>query len=174
MTAPTPEMIAALAPLREALLRRAGADAGRTLAQARREAAAVLGAAELAAADVAERARARGEAEAAELLAAERARARRVVRAADLGARATAYERLRTEVVAAVRGLRDEPGYPRVRARLVSEVRRLLGPDADITDAPEGGVLARAAGARVDRSLDAFAERAVTALGPEFDGMWAP
>lgn len=174
MTAPTREMTAALAPLREALLRRAEADAGRTLAQARRAAAEIVGAAELQAAESAEQARARGAAEAAEVLAAERARTRRAVRSAELAARAAAYERLRAEVVAAVRGVRTERDYPRLRERLAAEARRLLGQDAEITDAPNGGVYGRVAGARVDRTLDAVAERAVSALGPEFDGMWGP
>lgn len=120
------------------------------------------------------RARSRGEAEAEEVLATGRARARRTVRSADLAARAAAYRRLRTEVVAAVRRLRDEPDYPRLRARLADEARRLLGPDAVITDAAGGGVYGRTAAARVDCSLDAFAERAVAALGPELDGLWEP
>lgn len=166
------ELTDPLRPVRDALLRRAGAEAARTLAAARREAAEVVGAAEREAADLAERARARGEAEAEEVLAVERARARRTVRSADLTARGAAYERLRTEVIAAVRRLRDEPDYPRLRERLAAEVRRVLGPDADITEAPGGGVYGRTEGARVDCSLDTFAERAVAALGPELDRMW--
>lgn len=167
MTAP--EMIAALQPLRDALLRRAAADAERTLAQARREAAEVVGAAEREAAELTEQARARGEAEAEDVLAIERARARRAVRHADLAARTAAYERLRAEVVARLRRSRDEPG---LRERLAAEAHRLLGSDAEIADAPGGGVYGRIASARVDCSLDAFAERAMVALGPELDGLW--
>lgn len=172
MTAP--EMLATLRPLREALLREAEADAGQSLAAARGDAAEVVAAAEREAADLSERAQARGAAEADEVLAAERAAARRAVRSAELTARAAAYDRLRTEVVSAIRAMADGPDYPRLRERLAAEARRLLGDDAEITDAPGGGVYGRTASAQVDCSLDAFAARAVAALEPELDGLWSP
>jgi vacuolar-type H+-ATPase subunit E/Vma4 len=170
----TTEVLAALRPVREALLRRAEADAERCLAAARTDAAEVVEAAEREAADLSELARARGAAEADEVLAAERAAARRTVRSAELAARTVAYDRLRTEVVAALRALSGGPDYPILRERLAAEARRVLGDDAEIVDAPGGGVYGRTASGRVDCSLDAFAERAVAALGPELDGLWSP
>lgn len=168
------ELRTALEPLREALLAHARSDAGQTLARAHREAAQIMAVAEQEAEELAALARARGDAEAAEVMAAERARARRAVRSADLSARAAAHERLRAEVVAAVRRLRGEPDYPRLRDRLADRARRLLGPDAEIVDAPGGGVYGRAPGARVDCSLDALAEQALVELAPELDGVWEP
>jgi len=168
------ELTDALKPLRDALLRHAEADAERTLDAARQEAAEVIGAAEREAAELAERARSRGDAEAAEVLAAERATARRAIRSADMAARKVAYERLRAEVVAAVRRLRDEPDFPTLRDRLAAEAQRVLGPEAEIIEAPGGGVYGRTTGARVDCSLDVFAERAVAALGVELDRLWEP
>ncbi len=170
----TPEMLAALAPLRDALLRRAEADARRTLAAARREATEVVDAAEWEAGELADRARARGAAEAEEVLAVEQAAARRAARSAELAARTAAYDRLRAEVVTEVRRLARGPGYPPLRDRLAAAARRLLGDDAEITEAPGGGVYGRTAGGRVDFSLDAFAEQAVAALGAELDGLWSP
>ncbi|WP_040796387.1 hypothetical protein [Nocardia higoensis] len=167
------EMDVALRPLRETILRRARADADRTLAGAQADAVRVLGGAEHAAAAIREEARARGEAEGAQIAAAERARARRLVRAAELSARAQVYARLRERVTATLRELCDEPEYPLLRKKLAAEAYRMLGSDAVVEDAPAGGVLAEGEAARADLSLDGFAARAVAALGPELEGLWA-
>ncbi|MBP2478848.1 vacuolar-type H+-ATPase subunit E/Vma4 [Crossiella equi] len=168
------EITAALRPVREELLRRARADAERTVAQAGDHAARVLEDAERAAAAIRERARAQGAAEGAAAATARRAQARARVHAAELRARAQVYGLLRAQVRAELRGLRDGPEYPRLRELLAAEARRLLGAAASVTEAPGGGVLADGDGARADCSLDGFAERAVAALGPELEGLWRP
>ena len=58
-------------------------------------------------------------------------------------------------------------GWPPGRAQLA-------GPDAEISEPPEGGVVAVAAGRRWDFSLPALAGRAVDALGPEVERLWTP
>src|SRR5512145_470506 len=85
----------ALAPVREALLRRAREDAQRLLADADQAAAATLAAARHEAAEIRAAARAQGEADAGSVLAGERARLRRRARAMTLGAQGAAYEQLR-------------------------------------------------------------------------------
>ncbi|NKQ58867.1 hypothetical protein HFP15_39095 [Amycolatopsis sp. K13G38] len=170
----TAEETAALMPVREALLDRARADADRTLSEARADARRALEEAERAATQIREQASDQGEAQGTEAAVAERARARRLVRAAELRARSRAYQRLRAQVAAELRKLRADPDYPRLLERMADEARRALGEDATITTAPEGGVLAEGAGVRADYSLDAFADRAVAALGPDVEGLWAP
>ncbi|NIL53938.1 hypothetical protein HBK87_25785 [Streptomyces sp. 2BBP-J2] len=56
--------------------------------------------------------------------------------------------------------------------RLGHRARVLLGPGAEVTGHPEGGVLARAPGRRADLSLPALAERALDRLGGEVRTLW--
>ncbi|HEX7659628.1 MAG TPA: hypothetical protein VF444_09120, partial [Pseudonocardiaceae bacterium] len=96
----------------------------------------------------------------------------RTARARVLAAKAAAYQRLRREATDAVRGFRDEPGYPAVRAGLVAAARAMLGPDAEIIDDPGGGIMASAAGRRLDQTLRTVAARALDQLGPEVETLW--
>ena len=64
--------------------------------------------------------------------------------------------------------------HPQLRDRLAARARAELGPDARITDATDGGLLAEAPGRRLDLSLDALADLAVDALGAEVNRLWAP
>jgi hypothetical protein len=63
--------------------------------------------------------------------------------------------------------LRDEPDYPQLRAGLVGAAHRLLGPDADIREAPDGGLIVTSPGRRVELTLTAFADRAVDDLASQ-------
>ncbi len=163
-----------LAPVRARLLRGAREEADRIVAEARVQAAAVLRQARHDAEETSRQARARGRAEAALLAAAERRRGRERARSIALGAQRQAHEELRARVLAAAAGLRDEPGYEQLLARLTAMAARAAGPGASITADPAGGVVARSARAMVDCSLPRLAALAVDALGDRTGELWAP
>jgi vacuolar-type H+-ATPase subunit E/Vma4 len=163
----------ALAPLRAELLQRAAADAAATLAQATAEASDVLEAAEREAHDILEDARAAGAADTATAQATEQARTRRAHQSALLAAQRHAYEQLGSRATDAIRALRDEPGYPALRTRLAARAADILGADAVVTEASSGGVVAQAAGRRLDLSLPAFAARALERIEGGLDGLWS-
>ncbi len=165
---------AELEPVRAALLAAARADAAAVLAAADEDEAATMAAARAQVADLAGAARREGAADATAMLAADRARGRREARRIELSARQEVWDQLRSRARAAVTALRDDPGYGRLRDRLAARARELAGPDAVISEPPEGGVVAVSAGRRWDLSLPALAERAVGALGPEVEQLWTP
>jgi vacuolar-type H+-ATPase subunit H len=164
---PRPAMVAALAPVRAALLVAARAAADRTLASADAAATAALTEARERADRMLAEARRDGAADAGAVIADERAQIRRQARAVVLRARREAYDGLRAAARAAVCDLRDEPGYRAVRDRLASYARELLGPQATMRDTDGGGILAQAPGRRLDLSLRSFAERAVDRVAAE-------
>jgi hypothetical protein len=161
VTEPELSIVEALAPVRNALLAdaradaerldaRALGDAGRALAQAREQADRILA-----------EARAAGAADAAEVVARERAQARRRARTVVLRARREAYEELVAAARTAVSHLRAEPGYAELSGHLAGAARRLLGPHTRVEEAGGGGVVASSGGRRLDLSLTGFADRAV-------------
>lgn len=163
-----PPIARALAPVREALLAGARADAERTVARADAAAERSLAEARAAAARIREQARAQGAASGT-AAARERQRAsRRAGRTRVLRAQRDEYERLRHAARQAVARLASEPDYPRLRQRMVGAVTRALGPQATVRDGPGGGVVGEVPGRRVDYSLTGFADRAVDVemLGP--------
>ncbi|HEV7187335.1 MAG TPA: V-type ATP synthase subunit E family protein [Blastococcus sp.] len=175
MTRPTAAGFrSALAPVREGLLAQARADADATLAAADADAAVVVATAREQAATILDEARTRGERDAAVLEARERARGRREARSAVLQAQRDAYEELRRTARAAARQLRADPRYPDLVAALTERARVELGPGATVHEHPDGGVVAAAAGRRLDGSLEALADRALTGLGPDVQGLWGP
>jgi cell division septum initiation protein DivIVA len=163
-----------LAPVRAHLLRGAREEADRITAEARAHAAAVLGQARHDAEEAGRQARARGRAEAAPLAAAERRRGRERARSIVLGAQRQAHQELRARVLAAAVGLRDEPGYEQLLARLTAMATQAAGPGSRITADPAGGVVARSAQAVVDCSLPRLAALAVDALGDRTGELWTP
>jgi len=164
----------ALAPVRAYLLRRAEAEAGRILAEARAQADAILQQATSGAAETVGRARAQGEADAAAAAAAERSRGRDQARSIMLGARREAYQDLRAQVLSAAGGLRTEPRYQGLLGRLVTMATRAAGPGAAVTVQPEGGVVARSRDVVVDCTLPRLAGLAVDELGDQVRELWAP
>ncbi|MFF4603211.1 hypothetical protein ACFY12_10745 [Streptomyces sp. NPDC001339] len=163
---------AALEPVRGELLRAAHAEAGALLARADEEAAALLKEARAEALAIVESARRQGEAEGAAVGRSVLVRARRTARARELTARREAYEELRLRAVDRVRALRHSAGYPSLLDRLTCRARHLLGPDAQVTEHPAGGVVAHAPGCRVDCTLDALAARALDRLGTAAEALW--
>jgi hypothetical protein len=153
-----------LAPVRDALLASARADAARTTSEAEEAASATLAAARATAARIRREARAQGAASGAAAGAAERNRVRREARAEVLGAQRDAYERLLAAARRSAGQLAAEPGYPVLRRRLATAATGALGPGAALRDGDGGGVIGEAPGRRVDYSLAGFADRAVQAV----------
>ena len=165
---------AALAPVRAALLRRAREEAAGITARARRQAEDALARARGDAASQLASAREAGRAQAVPLAAALRSRGRREARAAVLNAQREAYEELRRQVRASVAALRGGPEYGPLMKRLREDAARAAGSGATVTEAPGGGVIARAPGIVVDCSLSRLADAAVDALGGQVTQLWAP
>jgi len=170
----TDQVEQALAPVRAHLLNGASTEVSRILAEARAQADAILQQVRQGAADTVGRAQAQGEADAAPAAAAECSRARDQARSIVLGARRTAYQDLRAQVIAAVGGLRTEPGYQRLLSSLVIMATRAAGPGAVITASPDGGVVARSPDVVVDCTLPTLASRAVDELGDRVRDLWTP
>ncbi|MER8007498.1 V-type ATP synthase subunit E family protein [Streptomyces sp. NPDC094149] len=164
----------ALEPVRAQLLRAARAEAGALSAAADADVRAVLAEADGQAAAILDEARGMGEADAAAARDAARARARRTARARELAARRECWEELRRRVVAGVEELRHADSYPALRARLAAHVRAALGPEAEVTEAPRGGVRGRTADRRLDCGLTALALRALDRIDGEAEELWAP
>ena len=163
----------ALQPARAELLRRAGADADRTIDDARREAARIIEDATETARQVTEKARAAGEAAGTAVAAAEAASLRLALRRELLAAQDDAYRQWRERGCEAVLRLRDEPGYATWQRALVRTARKALGEGARVSDHPGGGVIAEHGRRRLDLSLSAIAARALEAIAPEVAALWA-
>ncbi|MGZ4514759.1 MAG: hypothetical protein ACXVX5_08620 [Mycobacterium sp.] len=167
-----PDLVDPLAPVREELLARARADAERELAEADADAAATLAAAQSEADAILQAARAEGESDAAAVLSAKRARDRRQARAILLAAQREAYDELHSQVVQAASALRDNPGYGPWRDRMAEHARRVLGADALVSEAPEGGVRAEANGRRVAYTLVGLVDQVIDEMGADIEGLW--
>jgi hypothetical protein len=163
MTTPR-ELTAALAPLREVLLRAARVEVARIVSNADASAHSAIATAEDQARDCRNAARQAGIADAADAIARDRARSRRAARTAELHADREVYQGLRTEVRMAAERIAAGDKYPALRATLVAAARRQLGSDAETVDIAEGGIVATAGNRRVDLSLALLADRAADAV----------
>lgn len=165
---------AALGPVRAAMLRKARSQADQILAQAASAAEALVARAHADADAAVAQAEADGADAARPVVAAELGRNRRAARSAVLGAELVTRDELVRRTRAAIIGLRDEPGYPQWRDRLGVLAGRVAGPDAVITEHPDGGVVARGAGILVDCSLPRLADRAIASLAGQITGLCRP
>ncbi|WP_306187448.1 hypothetical protein [Streptomyces sp. MK5] len=179
MTAPAGRRDAAMAapadalePVRAELIRAARADADAALARARADADQMVRAARAQAESLLEQARRDGVRDGAAEAAWERVRARQDAWSRELAARAEVYAGLRGKVHAGIREAVTNDAA--LLTRLQERARALLGSDALITAADDGGVTARAAGRRVDLTADALTDRALARLGAEAETLWAP
>jgi len=172
MTSAIPD--AALEPVRLRLQRDAEHKAARLRADARAQAASIVAQAQQDAAAALAAALAQAAATADPLTTAELRRARETARSAVLSAQRAALDELRRRVRAAVAALPAEGGYDRLVQRISRLARQAAGPDAELTAAPTGGVVASRPGVVVDCSLDRLAEFAVAELGAAVTGLWAP
>lgn len=164
-----PRLDAALGPLHEALLADAQEEADRLLRRADEAVRATRAEAEASAARGRAVARSRGAADAAATVARQRSQAGSRARAILLEARREEYLALKRAARAAMTSLRADQGYPAMRERMADTVRRLLGPDARIDDAEEGGVIGSAPGRRLDYSLASLAEQMVDEVAAEVE-----
>jgi cell division septum initiation protein DivIVA len=166
----TPSVETALEPLRTLVLRRARADADAILAEADADAARVIGTARAEADRILAAARSSGAADAEALRVTEVARACRSARGLVLLAQRDVYDDVRRRTRAA---LTADDTAARVRAALEARARSVLGPDARIVDVPVGGVTGEIGGLRVDCSVDALVERAITVEAGRLAGAWS-
>jgi vacuolar-type H+-ATPase subunit H len=166
--------MAVLAPVRAHMLRRANDRADQILSDARHEAAAILSQARLSAERAVSEAQGDGRTEGAKLAAKVRSRAREEVMSLLLTAEREMHEELCRTVRTAVAGLRDQPGYDQLLARITELARQAAGPGAVVAESPSGGVVARADGVLVDCSLPRLADRAVEELAGDIRALWAP
>jgi len=167
-----PDAVAALAPLRAELLRRARADADRIQRDAAETTAGAVAAATANGEEIIAAALARGESEAAQYRATRLARARRGIRADRLAAERAVFDEMAGRVQDAVCGLRHEPGHERLRCLLADRARAVLGPGATVTEASDGGIAAAGPVTRLDYSLAGFAERAIERAGADVSRLW--
>ncbi|MET7425931.1 hypothetical protein [Dactylosporangium sp. NPDC005555] len=158
----------ALEPVREAILRRARAEADAVRRDADRAAVALLGDARAEAERVLLEARTNGTADADILTAVERTRTRRTARAVLLRAQREIYDELRGRVVAALCTALEGP---RGRAALRATITRTLGPQATITPAPGGGLTGTRGNLEIDCSIQRLAEHAL-ATTKELGRVW--
>jgi vacuolar-type H+-ATPase subunit E/Vma4 len=151
-----------LAPVRDALLSAARADADAVLAEAARDVDEQRSRAEAEAGALLESARAQAAADAAVMADAARSRVLREARSVELRARRAAYDAL---VAAAADAVRAEVATdPDVVAALTRQARRAAGPDARLTPLPDGGMAAELGARTVVLSLTALVEGAVSDL----------
>jgi hypothetical protein len=173
MTSLPTDSDAALAPLEERLLDDARAAASAIMAEAREKADALVTKAEEEAAGIRAGAVAAGEEAARSEVALRSARLRRQAHETVLAAR----NDLRLEARHAVReragALVEDPRYPDLLERLRGRARAALGPDAILTESPEGGLVAEAGSRRLDLTLPTLAGAALEDAADQVTGLWA-
>ena len=91
-----------------------------------------------------------------------------------VAARREAVEELRRRARDKARDLRADPCYPALLRHLSQDVRRAAGDDLTVEEHPDGGVVARGPGRRVEATLPVLADRVIDALGGEVERLWLP
>jgi vacuolar-type H+-ATPase subunit E/Vma4 len=163
----------ALEPVRRRLRRDAEDQAAHLRAAARRQAADIVQQAHRDAADALAGAQAVADATATPVAAAELREARDAARSQVLAAQRAAFDELRSRVRDGIAALTGQPGYDRLLREITRRAGQAAGPGAELTAAPDGGVVARGRGVVVDCSLARLADLAVTELGPAITELWA-
>lgn len=165
----------ALAPLQAALLSAAQEDARQTLDRAQRDAEATVDDARRQAESLRAQARAEGERDAQSIRRDQSARARRRARSVVLAAQSEALAELRHVVHDRLRRSWATPvGHDALLARLVDTARSSLGEDCEISEHPDGGIVATLGRARVTYRLTDLADDVIESLGDELDRLWSP
>lgn len=172
--APTP-VDEALAPLRDYLLAAAEQDAQQVLARAEASATQAVDAARAQAEQLRARARDDGERDAQVVREDQSARARRRARGVVLAAQSGALALLRQTVRQRLRQAWDDPQrHATLLARLTDLAHAELGPDCDVTEHPEGGVVAVLDGTRVPFVLVDLADDAIADMAGSLERLWSP
>ncbi|MGO9321527.1 MAG: hypothetical protein ACLQBY_12090 [Solirubrobacteraceae bacterium] len=159
------------APVRSSALADAHAEAERLRAQARERSAAAIAAAHGRAGVLREEllaaARQAADEDARRALSAARSGARELL----LSARREVYATVTRHVTHEASSRREE--YRAVTERLIGDARRRLGADVEITDAPDGGIIAHAPGRQIDYSLSTQVRRCLSQLDDEVAALWS-
>lgn len=164
---------AALEPIRRWLRDAAEAQAAEIRDSAEQEAVALLAAAQAEADRIRQDAVAEGEAAARSAAALRSAQVRRRASGTVLAQQEELRLTLRREVVRAAMAARTDPRYPQLVDRLVEHGRAVLGPDATVTQSPDGGVVVERGSRRLDLSLPALATQALDERQGEVERLWA-
>lgn len=173
-SSPSP-LDAALAPLEAALLSAAEDDARQVIERARRDAEATVEDARRQAESLRAQARAEGERDAESIRRDQSARARRRARGVVLAAQSAALAELRHVVHDRLRRVWTTPvGHDALYSRLVDAARTSLGEDCEITEHPDGGIVATLGRARVTYRLSDLADEVIEGLGDQLDRLWSP
>lgn len=175
-SAPTPRTAGdPLEPVRTAILDAARADAAARIDDAVQRGEQARRRAQAEADRIREAARAEGRADAEQVRLEQQARARRRARATVLHAQRAALDELTDAVHDRVRALwTDHATRDHVRGHLVDLARRRHGPDAVITDHPDGGIVVTVDDARATYLLRDLADRVIASLGDDLVGLWTP
>lgn len=171
MSALAPESDAALAPVRTALRSAAEQRAAELRDDASRHAGAMLDGARAEAAAILAAATKDGEDAARSEAALRSSRARRQAHELVLAQRSFLRLELHRRVREVAAGLASDPRYPELLTRLTEQCRQLLGPEAGVSESPEGGVLAEAGPRRLDLSLPVLAEMVLDSM-PAARELW--
>lgn len=172
---PLPERsVAALDPVRESLVSAARARAEQLGRSAQQEADAVRAAAQLEADEILAQAVAEGERTARSAAALRSARVRREAHETVLAQRSAIRAELQRQVAEAATALQADPRYAELVTRLTERCRAVLGPDADVSTSPHGGVVARSGSRHLDLSLPTLAAQTLEAMAGEVSEVWAP
>ena len=164
MSALAPESDAALAPVRTALRTAAEQRAAELRDDASRQAGTLLDDARAEAAAILAAATKDGEDAARSEAALRSSRARRRAHELVLAERSSLRLELHRRVRAAAAGLTSDPRYPDLLTRLTEQCRQLLGPEAKVSESPEGGVFAAAGPRHLDLSLPVLAEMTLDSM----------
>jgi vacuolar-type H+-ATPase subunit E/Vma4 len=163
---------AALEPVRAALRAAAERESAAVRAGGEAEVAEVLENAHREAARIRADAVAEGTAVARGSAALRSARTRREAHEIVLDRQNQVYAALVAAVGAAASALRADPRYPALLDRLTEHARELLGPQAVVTEGPDGGIVAERGSRRVVLSLPAIAVATLEAMAPEVSSLW--
>lgn len=157
MTGLAPEADAALEPVRAALRTAAERAAAGLRDDAGRRASEILAAAQAEAAAARDAAAREGEAAARREAALQSARVRRQAQEFVLAQRSALRAELQRRVREAAALLTADIRYGGLMVWLADQCAVLLGPDATVTESPDGGVIAEAGSRRLDLSLPELA-----------------
>lgn len=163
---------AALAPIRAALHADAERESAQVWASAEAQVADLVESAHRESARIRADAVAEGAAVARGSAALRSARTRREAHELVLTRQNEVYAALVAAVDAAASALRADPRYRELLDRLTERARELLGPQAEVTESPVGGIVAHHGSRRLDLSLPTIAETTLGTMAPEVSTLW--
>lgn len=159
------------APVRRASLADARAEADRLRAQAQERSVAILASARQRAGELREdsltAARQAADRDAQRVLSTARRSAHELL----LSARRDVYADVVRDIFERASSRRED--YQAMRKQLIGDARRRLGEGVEITDAPDGGIVAHARGRQIDYSLSTQVGRCLTQLDDEVAALWS-